>query len=275
MMLHKPANTHNPIDIHNRPRFFAEFITAKEEIREAQKMRYEVFCEEYKVVLPVHNTWNGHPIDVDDLDDYCLHLVVRNQANLEIIGYTRVLTCELAARFGRYYSSHEFHIDNIINRPGRFLEIGRTCIHPDFRNGATIAVLWAHLAKFMQENEFRYLFGCASISLEDSGKNLAKIMPVLREKFWAKSEYSVQPKMPINPLPDPSLLIEEQLNTAHHAAKPAIPPLLKAYTRMGALICGEACLDPEFNVADLFVLLDIKNVSDRYAKHFLRTEEAA
>ncbi len=269
-MLQKPANSQNPVNIHNRPRFFAEFITAKEEIREAQKMRYEVFCEEYNVVLPVNCVWNGHPIDVDELDDYCLHLVVRNQSNLDIIGYTRVLTCDLAARFGRYYSSHEFNIDKIINRPGRFLEIGRTCIHHEYRNGATIAVLWAQLAKFMQENEYRYLFGCASVSLDDGGKTLADLMPVLREKYWAESEYSVQPLLPLQSLHNSPRSAGESSST-----KANIPPLLKAYTRMGARICGEACWDPDFNVADLFVLLDIKNVADRYAKHFLKAEEAA
>lgn len=262
-MLQDQNTTQRTIDIAKRPRIFAEFITQEREIRAAQKMRYEVFCEEYNVELPVNMVWNGHPIDVDELDDHCLHLVVRNQSDMEIIGYTRVLTCDLAARFGRYYSSHEFDINNIIDRPGRFLEIGRTCIHPEFRNGATIAVLWAYLAKYMQENSYQYLFGCASISLDDGGKTLAALMPVIREKHLADDEFRVLPKVPCK-------LRQDVADT-----KAAFPPLLKAYTRMGAQICGEACWDPDFNVADLFVLLDINNVANRYAKHFLKTQEAA
>lgn len=247
----------------NRPRIYAEFINSEREIREAQRLRYEVFCEEYNVRLPVNRMWNGQPIDIDDLDNHCLHLVVRTQDNLEIIGYTRVLTCDLAAHFGKYYSSHEFDIGNIINRPGRFLEIGRTCIHPDYRNGATIAVLWAQLARYMQENDYRYLFGCASISLDDGGTSLSALMPVIREKHMADDEYSVKPKVPLS------------LKKIGPETKASFPPLLKAYTRMGARICGEACWDPDFNVADLFVLLDIHQVSDRYAKHFLKPKKAA
>lgn len=262
-MLQNQKTTSSTAEFKTRPKIFAEFITAEQEIRLAQKMRYEVFCEEYNVELPVNMVWNGHPIDVDDLDDHCLHLVVRNQGDNEIIGYTRVLTCDLAKRFGRYYSSHEFDISKIVNRPGRFLEIGRTCIHPQHRNGATIAVLWAYLAKFMQENDYQYLFGCASISLDDGGKTLAALKPVIEEKFLADEEFRVEPKVPCT------------LRNDAIDVKGIFPPLLKAYTRMGAQICGDACWDPDFNVADLFVLLDISKVANRYARHFLKDRAAA
>lgn len=246
-----------------RPRIEASFLTSLEEIRVVQRMRYEIFCEEYNVTLPVNQTWNGQPIDADELDDVCLHLVVRDTTSGQPVGYTRVLTSEQAARFGHYYSSHEFNIDRIVNRPGRFLEIGRTCIHPDHRNGATIAVLWAFLAKYMQEHDFQYLFGCASISLTDGGANFAGIMQVIRDQFMADECDRVEPVVPMpNVKHDPD-------------AKVSFPPLLKAYTRMGARICGEACWDPDFNVADVFVLLDVSNVANRYAKHFLKTQEAA
>ena len=262
-MLQEQNLSQRSVEFSQKPRIFAEFITTEQEIRSAQKMRYEVFCEEYKVELPVNMVWNGHPIDIDDLDDHCLHLVVRSQMTGEIIGYTRVLTCDLAKRFGRYYSSHEFDISNVIDRPGRFLEIGRTCIHPEHRNGATIAVLWAFLAKFMQENNYQYLFGCASVSLEDGGQTLAALTPIIQEKYMADDEFRVTPKVPFK--------LRKDLNEG----KALFPPLLKAYTRMGARICGEACWDPDFNVADLFVLLDVNNVANRYARHFLKDREAA
>lgn len=262
-MLQEQNNHNMPAKQAGLPRIAAEFITAETEIRTAQKMRYEVFCEEYKVELPVNMTWNGHPIDVDDLDPHCMHLVVREQETQQIIGYTRVLTCDQARTFGRFYSSHEFDIDNITNRPGRFLEIGRTCIHPAYRNGATIAVLWAHLARFMQENDYRYLFGCASVSLDDGGATLANLLPVIEAKYMADEEFQVVPRMPF----------EVDCHTSD--TKALFPPLLKAYTRMGAKICGAPCWDPEFNVADLFVLLDVSQVSNRYARHFLKDREAA
>ena len=246
-----------------RPRIEASFLTSLNDIREVQRMRYEIFCEEYNVTLPVNMRWNGLPIDADEMDDVCLHLVVRDTATGAPVGYTRVLTSEQATRFGHYYSSHEFKIDRITNRPGRFLEIGRTCIHPEHRNGATIAVLWSFLAKYMQDNDFQYLFGCASISLSDGGTNYANIMQVIRDQFMADETLRVEPLLPV------------QVKAVDTSGKVAFPPLLKAYTRMGARICGEACWDPDFNVADVFVLLDITTVANRYAKHFLKTQEAA
>lgn len=248
----------------SRPRLVAEFITAEADIRTIQRLRYEVFCEEYQVTLPVNMTWNGQPIDADELDDHCLHLVVRDTASGDFVGYTRVLTSEQAAVLGHFYSSHEFRIDRIVNRPGRFLEIGRTCIHPEYRNGATIAVLWSFLARHMQENDYQYLFGCASISLTDGGMTYAGIMQVLRDQFMADDEFRVEPLLPLQ--------VQETRMTE---GKIAFPPLLKAYTRMGARICGEACWDPDFNVADVFVLLDIQQVASRYARHFLKVQEAA
>ena len=246
-----------------RPRIEASFLTQENEIREVQRMRYEIFCEEYNVTLPVNMRWKGLPIDADEMDDVCLHLVVRDTNTGAPVGYTRVLTSEQAEEFGHYYSSHEFKIDRIVNRPGRFLEIGRTCIHPDHRNGATIAVLWSFLAKYMQENDYQYLFGCASISLNDGGTNFASIMQVIRDQFMADEEFRVEPLLAVE-------MSQQDVN-----AKVSFPPLLKAYTRMGARICGEACWDPDFNVADVFVLLDVSNVANRYAKHFLKTQEAA
>lgn len=240
------------------PRLIAEFVTDKEQIKKVQKLRYNVFCEEYNITLPAHTYWNGSPIDADAIDNDCLHLVVKDGQTWEPVGYTRVLTKELATKHGSFYSAHEFDIRNIEKLGGRMIEIGRTCIHPDYRNGATIAVLWSRLAKFMLKNNYQYLFGCASISLADGGTAFASVMPKLRNKYLSEDNLRVFPKLPINTLAKPC----ETQNQ--------LPPLLKAYMKMGAKICGEACWDPEFNVADVLVLLDLDQVENRYAKRFLK-----
>ncbi|MCG8314074.1 MAG: GNAT family N-acetyltransferase [Pseudomonadales bacterium] len=241
-----------------RPRLFAEFVTAPEEIKEVQKLRYDVFCEEYNVTLPTNSYWNGHPIDADEIDEGCLHLVVREGQTLEPVGYTRVLTQDLARKLGSFYSAHEFDIKNIEKIDGRIMEIGRTCIHPEHRNGATISVLWSRLAKYMLDNDFQYLFGCASISLADGGTSFASIMPTLRTKHMSDEHLRVFPKLPLETHAKPC------------ETKTQLPPLLKAYMKMGARICGEPCWDPEFNVADVFVVLNIEQVANRYAKRFLK-----
>lgn len=242
------------------PRLYADIITHISPIRQAQRLRYETFCEEYAVTLPVNGYWNGQAIDVDEFDDHCIHFVVRETLTGDIVGYTRALPCDRARIVGDFYSSHEFDLDAIKALPGKFLEIGRTCIRKDYRNGATIAVLWGKLAQYLLQHGYNYLFGCASISLADGGLQYASIMNVIRTKHLSAPEARVTPKLTI---PDVS----------NEGLSAMFPPLLKAYTRMGAKICGEACWDPDFNVADVFVLLDTNEFSGRYAKHFFRAAE--
>lgn len=242
------------------PRLYAEVITHVNDIRQAQRLRYETFCDEYAVTLPVNGYWEGAPIDVDEFDDHCTHFAVRETVTGDIVGYTRALPCEKAAQIGDFYSSHEFELEAIKNLPGKFLEIGRTCIRKDYRNGATIAVLWGKLAQHLLQQGYDYLFGCASISLADGGLQYASIMSVVRNKHLSSPDVRVTPKLPI-------------ATSNSEGVSALFPPLLKAYTRMGAKICGEACWDPDFNVADVFVLLDTAHLSGRYAKHFLRSNE--
>lgn len=242
-----------------KTKLYAEFITNAEEIKQAQRLRYEVFCAEYNISLPTHHQWRGMPIDQDCFDEHCLHLVVRESESYEVVGYTRVLSETKAKLVDGFYSGSEFDIQQIELLPGSKIEIGRTCIHPDYRNGSTISILWAHLAKHMLQNNIRFLFGCASISLADGGKAFSSLMPFLRANHFSSESRRVLPKLPL------------KVSEVRSESTPASPPLLKAYTRMGAKVCGEACWDPDFNVADVFILLDMNNITSRYAKHFLKS----
>jgi putative hemolysin len=141
---------------------------------------------------------------------------------------------------------------------GRVLEIGRTCVHEEYRSGAAITVLWSALADYLLSQDFSYLLGCASISLRDGGHNFAAIMPELREQHF------VEPALRV--LPHRGLSIDAPAGSA----KVNLPPLLKAYLRMGCKIGGEACWDPEFHCADVFVLLDVATLAERYAQRFLK-----
>lgn len=241
-------------------RIYAEILTRTEDIRQAQRLRYEAFCEEYAVTLPIKAYWQNQPIDIDEFDEHCIHLAVRESYSGDIVGYTRALPSDRAKLIGDFYSAHEFDMQAIKQLPGKLLEIGRTCIRKDYRSGATIAVLWGRLIQYLLENDYKYFFGCASISLADGGLQYAAIMQTLRQKHFSDEDLRVTPLLPIP-------------NVAHEGFSALFPPLLKAYTRMGAKICGEACWDPDFNVADVFVLLDSSAMTSRYARHFFRTAE--
>jgi putative hemolysin len=136
------------------------------------------------------------------------------------------------------------------------VEIGRSCVHPDYRSGATIALLWAGLARYMAENGYDYLMGCASISMIDGGHGAASLYRRLVDHM-GPVEYRVFPRCPL-PL---DLLRQDE------PAEP--PPLIKGYLRAGAWICGDPAWDPDFNTADLPILLLMSKVEGRYARHFM------
>lgn len=238
-----------------RHKLYVELARNEDDIREAQQLRYRIFAEELGAQLDGAEAG----LDADRFDPHCEHLLVRESASERVIGCTRLLTDERAALAGGFYSAGEFDIDPILALHGRRLEVGRTCIAPEYRQGAAIAVLWSGLAGFIHLNHIDYLFGCASIELDDGGVRAGAIMQRLRQHAMATPELHVHPRLP---LPEADLPVEQNLTAP-------MPPLLKAYVRLGARACGEPCWDPDFKVADVLMLLDVDELNPAYSRHFL------
>ncbi len=228
----------------------ARWLTSRRDILRAQRLRHRTFSDEFGIRV------GPFGIDRDRFDRHCLHLGVEDQSTGALIGYTRILPDHAAKRLGGFYSNTEFDLENLWHLPGHTVEVGRTCVHPDYRNGATIAVLWAALARYLMSNQVDYLIGCASVSMTDGGVSVASIMDKLRQRHLTDEALRVHPRLPV---PD----------AATDGQAPAMPPLLKAYVRMGAKIAGEPCWDPDFNCADLFILMEVSKMSPRYRDHFL------
>lgn len=238
----RPARHHLSVDI----------ARCEREILGAQKLRYRVFAGELGAKLPTRTPG----VDHDIYDPYCDHLVVRDENSGEIVGTYRILSPENARRIGGYYTENEFDLTRLQHLRPRMVEIGRSCVHPDFRTGATITLLWAGLAKYMHERGHDYLIGCASISMADGGHAAASLYRKLGEHM-SPLEYRVFPRCPL-PL--------AALDNDQHAE---LPPLVKGYLRAGAYVCGDPAWDPDFNTADLPILLPMSRIDARYARHFL------
>jgi putative hemolysin len=229
-----------------------------EEVREAQRLRYKVFVEE----LGAHIHCRTPQHDSDVYDPYCEHLIVRESDSSRIVGTYRILSPAAARRVGSYYSESEFFLNRLQNLRSRMVEVGRSCIHPDYRSGAVITLLWAGLAEYMVSNNCEYLMGCASIGMADGGHNAANLFAQIGADHMAPAEYRVFPK---HGLPF------ERLATQQPAL---VPPLIKGYLRVGAWICGEPAWDPDFNTADLLLLLPMSRMNPRYMRHFLKPADA-
>jgi putative hemolysin len=229
------------------------------EVDEAQKLRYQVFVEEMGAELPAEALQRHR--DADEYDADCEHLLVRDNATGNVVGCYRIMRPDVARRRGGFYADSEFDLSRLANIRSTTAEVGRACIHPDFRSGSVIMMLWSGLSRFMVENGVEYVIGCASIPLADGHENALAVYRDTARKCLAPSEYRVFPK---NPYPVPALDSEAQSHVTPH-----IPALIKGYTRLGAWIGGAPAWDPHFNTADLFVLLPIARMKGAYAKHFL------
>lgn len=235
-------------------RLYVELAATPEDIYESQRLRHRIFAGELGATLHGENC----DIDQDAFDPHCRHLLVRDPHNGRVVASTRLLDDEGAALAGGFYSESEFDLTRILSLEGRKLEIGRTCVDSAYRRGAAIGVLWSGLASFIQMQRIDFLFGCASIDMGDGGIQAAALMSRLRQHAFSAENRRVVPHRPLTPV------------TARDDAITAVfPPLLKAYVHLGARACGEACLDADFGVADVFMLLDINDLDTAYSRHFL------
>jgi putative hemolysin len=235
-------------------RLFAELAATAQDIREAQSLRFRVFGEEMGATLK----GSEQGIDVDEYDSVCQHLVVREANSGRVVGCTRLLTDTQARRIGRFYSETEFDLGPVLTLPGRLLEIGRTCIAPEYRQGAAIAVLWSGLAGFVYLHGFDSLFGCASVPLGTDDLQAAAIMNRIRRAALAGPDIRVVPRVPLLITQAPDDVLDAPL-----------PSLLKAYIRAGAKACGEPCRDPDFGVADVLMLLNVAALNPAFSRHFI------
>lgn len=232
-----------------------------DEVRQAQRLRYDVFATEMGANLAA--SLPGH--DIDLFDDFCEHLLVRHAATQEVIGTYRVLTPAQAKRVGSFYSDTEFDLTRLRFLREDIVELGRSCVHREHRQGGVIMALWGALADFMVRNRLHTMIGCASIPMQHDGPHgrvsgghaAASIWHKLKDTHMAPVEYHVRPRLP---------LPVDRLDTSLDVEPPA---LVKGYLRLGAKILGAPAWDPDFNAADLPMMMRIADLPSRYRKHFL------
>jgi putative hemolysin len=228
----------------------------QDEVREAQKLRFDVFGTEMGARLST--LVPGH--DVDLFDDYCEHLLVKQPETGQVIGTYRVLTPAQAKRVGSTYSDTEFDLTRLRDMRKRMVELGRSCVHPDHRHGGVVMALWGALFEFMDRNRLDTMIGCASIPMLHngvvSGDVAASIWHQLRQTHLADIQYHVRPRLPL------------PVDELDHDLQIAPPALIRGYLKLGAKVLGAPAWDPDFNTADLPMMMRTTDLPARYRKHF-------
>jgi len=221
-----------------------------DEVEAAQRLRYRVFKDEIGADFPDA----ASSLDCDEYDPHCEHLVVRDEDSHEIVGTYRLLLPEGAQRVGHYYSETEFDLSRVLAKRYRLLELGRSCVEPQYRNGPVIIFLWAAISRFMHQQKVDALIGCCSVPTESGAETGA---------LYARVASHLTPDalrvVPLHPVPD---------FDAQSTAAAAMPRLMKGYLRAGAKIGGEPAWDPQFHCSDFFIWLARNEWTPRYRQHF-------
>jgi putative hemolysin len=236
-----------------KPAFQIEWASSANEVKEAQRLRYKVFAEEMGANLPK----NAEGLDIDEFDAYCDHLLIRDQDTLKVVGTYRVLPPHKAQEIGRLYSDSEFDLSRLDHLRPKLVELGRSCVHQDYRSGAVIMALWSGLAQYILKIGYEIMLGCASIPMADGGHFAASLYNSLGNDQMAPTEFHAFPRLPL------------PLDKLNGGLEVEAPPLIKGYLKLGAKICSSSAWDPDFNTADLLTMLRLSDINPRYAKHFL------
>ena len=226
---------------------------APEDLIECQRLRYNVFNLELGEGL---STSDRSGLDIDPFDSFCDHLMVRDLESGKLVGTYRLQTGEVARRNLGYYGNQIF--DFSVYEPIRkeLLELGRACVHIDYRNIMVLHALWKGIAVYATRHEARYLVGCSSISSQDENYGMA-MYESLKEK------YLVAPGLRTVPQPGHRC---QATGAPVQITRP--PRLFRAYLEISGRVCGPPAIDREFKTIDFLTLVDLAKLPDRVRTRF-------
>ena len=251
-------------------RFEVRLAAGAREVDAAQALRHRVFHDELGATLA-----SGTPgRDVDAFDAVCDHLIIIDHGTGgAVVGTYRLLRRSVAERHGGFYSATEFDLAPLLDHPGELLELGRSCVDPAYRSGATMQLLWQGIATYILRHDISMMFGCASLP----GTDIDALAPTLA---YLHSHHLAPPALRARALPDRRVALDRLPTSAAsgetvvmqlgaRTAAAGLPPLLKGYLRVGGYIGDGAVIDRAFNTTDVCLIVPMDELSGKYAKHFL------
>jgi len=241
------------------------------EVRAAQALRYRVFCRELGAQSSPALQRLG--LEADAFDAHCDHLLVLDhgrEAAEAVVGTYRLMPGARAAAAGGFYSSGEFDLTPMLNQTpdaAGLVEVGRSCVAQGYRTNATVQKLWRGIAQYMADHHVRALFGCASFST-----TAAK---TLRLPLWYLHQHHLAaPQWRVKPLPGRAVEMSDfdldagPASSDQQSIYRSLPPLVKGYLRLGAVVGQGAVIDQQFGTTDVFMSLPVEKIPARYFVHF-------
>jgi len=242
------------------------------EIEAAQAIRYKVFYDEYGAIPSAQMKQAKR--DFDKFDEIADHLIVLDNdldnGTERIIGTYRLLRQNIAEQNGQFYTSDEYDISSLTTNNKDLLELGRSCVLPDYRSRPILQKLWEGIAHYVADHNISLMFGCASLHGTDINA-LSKQLAYLYHFHLAPE--NMRPKALRDRNQDMNLHAKEDIDARRVFS--SLPPLIKGYIRLGAHIGDGAVIDKQFNTTDVCIILPAGNVKEKYVKHYERKTNKA
>jgi putative hemolysin len=254
------------------PRYSLLLSTDPRMTEAAQRLRYDVFSSTPGFALPgAEEQRDG--LDRDRFDEYCDHLLVRDDDTGELVGCYRMLAPANAIAAGGLYTATEFDVRAFDPLRPSLVEMGRAVVRDGHRNGGVVLLMWAGILAYLDRYGYDYVTGCVSVPIgsesgeEMPGSQLRGVRDFILSRHAAPPQYRVYPYRPV-------LVDGRPIDEIPPPPRPAVPALMRGYLRLGAQVCGEPAHDPDFGVGDFCVLLNKQHADTRYLKR-LRSVSAA
>lgn len=240
--------------------YTVRFARSEAETDAALRLRFEVFNLELNEGLEASYITER---DEDEFDKTCHHLIVIENASGKIVGTYRVRTMEMARSAFGFYSAGEFAVEDLPYEVlAESLETGRACIAREHRNSRVLFLLWKGLAMYMTEKRKRYVFGCCSLPSQDPAEGVRAMRQLVAGGY-------LHERLHVAPRADFVCRTEGFASRDDGASERVkLPKLFETYLRIGARVCGEPVIDRQFKTIDFFVIVDVKNIPDKYFRMF-------
>lgn len=253
------------------PEFEIMFASSEQDLRAVQALRYDVFVRELGADGPLVDHAAG--LERDHFDPYSRHLMLldrRREAEIreQIVGVYRLLDSAGATQAGGFYSEHEFDLTPLKSGSYRLLELGRSCLHPEYRGGTAMYHLWSALAEYVVAENYDILFGTASFLGTDQNA-LAAPLALLQHRHLAAPHLRPRARNADNAQVEPVPCTAGK-EIDRKAAMMQIPALIKAYLRLGGLVGEGAYIDHDFNTTDVCLVLEVNKMNEKQRKLYAR-----
>ncbi len=237
---------------------------SEEEVKAAQLLRYEVFYEECGA--QPDETTALLKQDVAPIDDFCDVLLVIDHTCNKIVGTYRFMLREAALRYGGYYTATEFDVSKLLSAPGQIMELGRSCVHKNYRTKPTMQLLWKGIGAYIRRNKVNLCFGCGSFNGTDASE-YAQALSYLYHNYLAPPE--LRARALEGHYQEMNLIPASQVNAKEAVRQ--LPPLIKGYLRLGAFVGEGAFIDTQFNSLDVCIIVKKEMMTERYSQRYTRS----